>query len=362
MKDLINWPVVLRYLSGEGSPAERLRIATWIDEDPERRAYIESLRVIQDTYRDSAGDFDAAVAESKLSARLGFDLPGQLRDATTTRGTPLADQAAHCWRVAAVPAVGARLPVQVAWAAAVVILIAGGVLAGWRLRGRLGAREAAAREFVAARGQRETVTLIDGTQLTLAPASRLRVPVDYGRAARAVSLEGEGYFIVVHDAARPFEVRAGNAVVRDVGTAFDVRAYRDEPTVRVAVTDGRVALGSLGAAHGGVDLDAGETAAVGRSGVLGAVAHADVAMLTAWTTGTLAFHDTPLARVAQALSRWYGADVRVDATVADRPLTATYSGLSLAETIRLASAATGTRAAWRGNGAVALSAWPQPGR
>ncbi len=219
-------------------------------------------------------------------------------------------------------------------------------------------------EYVTAPGQRETVTLIDGTQLTLAPASRLRVPVDYGRTARAVSLEGEGYFVVVHDVARPFEVRAGNAVARDVGTAFDVRAYGDEPTVRVAVTNGRVALGGLGATQGGVDLDAGETADVGRSGVLGAVTRADVAMLTAWTSGTLAFHDTPLRDVALALSRWYGANVRIaDAAIADRPLlTATYSGLSLAETIRLISAATSTRAAWSGDGAVTLSAWRKSGR
>ena len=86
------------------------------------------------------------------------------------------------------------------------------------------------------------VTLRDGTRLVLWPASRLRIPSDFGLRTRSVELQGEAYFAVVHDASHPFVVTAHGVVTRDVGTAFDIRAYADDPGVRVAVAEGEVAV------------------------------------------------------------------------------------------------------------------------
>jgi len=64
------------------------------------------------------------------------------------------------------------------------------------------------REYTTAAGQRLSVTLDDGTQLTLAPASRVRLAAGYGEGratggsktrpygARELELEGEAYFAV----------------------------------------------------------------------------------------------------------------------------------------------------------------------
>ena len=67
-----------------------------------------------------------------------------------------------------------------------------------------------------------------------------------GGGTREVELEGEAYFAVVHDAARPFAVRAHGAVATDVGTAFDVRAYPEDAGARIAVTEGAVAVTAPG--------------------------------------------------------------------------------------------------------------------
>jgi ferric-dicitrate binding protein FerR (iron transport regulator) len=47
-----------------------------------------------------------------------------------------------------------------------------------------------------------------------------------------VSVEGEAYFDVVHDARRPFVVRAGPLVAQDLGPKFTVRFYPDDAEPR----------------------------------------------------------------------------------------------------------------------------------
>jgi transmembrane sensor len=222
------------------------------------------------------------------------------------------------------------------------------------------------RVYATTAGQRETVTLADGTRFSLGPESRLRVPVDFGVRTRAVDLEGEGYFRVVHDTRHPFAVRAANAVVTDVGTAFDVRAYADDGAVRIAVAEGEVGVVADRAAGMPpvrmppvrmppvrmppvrmppvpTSLGAGDVAVVGNTTI--AVTHGvDVAALTAWTDGTLVFRETPLRVVVRDLARSYGADVTLgDPSLADVPFTATLPEEALSKTVEIVASAVGAR-------------------
>jgi ferric-dicitrate binding protein FerR (iron transport regulator) len=163
------------------------------------------------------------------------------------------------------------------------------------------------REYVTAAAQRERVTLADGSELALAPGSRVRLAADYGRLRRDVYLEGEAYFRVAHDAQHPFAVHARNAVAQDVGTRFDVRAYAETPAVQIAVTEGAVDIGIVGASRE-QPARAGDLALVADTAV--SITHGiDVRAYVAWTEGDLRFRDTPLPEVAAMLGRWYDLDV-----------------------------------------------------
>ena len=67
-------------------------------------------------------------------------------------------------------------------------------------------------------GSSDSISLADGSNVILAAGSRLIVAADYGKGQRNVELLGAGHFTVRHDEKRPFSVRAGSAVVRDLGT------------------------------------------------------------------------------------------------------------------------------------------------
>ena len=88
-------------------------------------------------------------------------------------------------------------------------------------------------------GGREAVTLADGSRVTLNTRTRGRALVNE-QERRFWLEEGEAYFEVAHDPARPFVVMAGKDRVTVLGTRFSVR-YEDGRT-EVTVLEGRVRL------------------------------------------------------------------------------------------------------------------------
>jgi transmembrane sensor len=194
--------------------------------------------------------------------------------------------------------------------------------------------------------------LVDGTGIVLAPATTLRLLGDttagkrgFGASGlRAVILDGEASFDVVHDPARPFEVRTVYGTARDLGTEFVVASFR-ETEMRVAVRSGIVALHRLATgasnprtgrqAAGGiaaasdstplVTLQPGDMARLDPTGTVTLTRGTDIGPYFAWTEGTLVFRGAPLAEVATVLARWYGLEIVVaDSVLNTRRVTATF--------------------------------------
>ncbi|BCA62887.1 hypothetical protein HMP09_2121 [Sphingomonas sp. HMP9] len=103
------------------------------------------------------------------------------------------------------------------------------------------------RMFATRAGERTTVTLADGSTVALNGATRLRVVFADGQR-RAELLEGQAFFDVRHDSARPFVVRAGASETRVLGTAFDLDLTRAQ--VALAVYRGAVGFDPVGRARG----------------------------------------------------------------------------------------------------------------
>ncbi len=85
----------------------------------------------------------------------------------------------------------------------------------------------------------QRVALQDGSTALLNTNSEIHVRLGKDRR-EIVLIRGEALFTVAHEH-RPFDVRAGDTVVRAVGTAFSVR-LGEQKQVDVIVTEGRVAI------------------------------------------------------------------------------------------------------------------------
>jgi len=209
------------------------------------------------------------------------------------------------------------------WATGAALVVGAGLVAiGLRRVGSRPARDAAPlATFATAVGQQATVTLDDGTRVTLAPSTTLRVARDFGDGARDVTLDGQAYFDVARADGAPFSVHAGRTVTRVLGTTFVVRRYAGDDAAHVAVRSGKVSVAAEGAGHAAVTLAAGQAGEATDSAATLAPASA-LAEETGWLDGKLVFNAASTADVLRALSRWYGYQFKLtDSTLAQRKLT-----------------------------------------
>lgn len=178
-------------------------------------------------------------------------------------------------------------------AAAAVLVIAGGAFMAYR------SGLVFPDSYSTVTGGLQTVPMRDGSRVTLNTDSKVRITID--DRERRIELErGEAYFEAAKDPARPFVVAAGSKRIVAIGTAFSVRREGDD--IRVAVTEGAVRVESVG---DGVVLAAGAVArAEGTDLRVEQKAVAELEQDLTWRTGTLTFHDTPLAEAVAEFNRY----------------------------------------------------------
>lgn len=319
-----------RYVSGEAKGEERARIARWIHADG---AVKEALASMEEAWATSSDPthVDVNTAWTGVAARLGEIAaePAPQQEDVVEIAT-----VRPWWRNSA------RM-MQIAATATIVV----GAAVLWPVvSSRMGdsptAVLATAAVHATSAGERRSVSLPDGSLVLLGAASILTVAEGYGEGAREVSLTGQAFFTVTHDEERPFRVRVGEALVEDLGTEFDVRAYEGEDAVRVAVASGVVAVRrsatTLGRSEADAVLQPRDVATISSGGEVTLQRNVDVSLFTAWTTGRLVFTDAPFRDVAAELGRWYGVEVRVsDPALLARHLTATFEAESLDEVLRV---------------------------
>ena len=92
-------------------------------------------------------------------------------------------------------------------------------------------------------GLRSSVILPDGSKVTLNAGSSLTYPNAFTGKTRKISLKGEAFFEVAHDAVHPFIVKAEDIQVKVLGTRFNVKAYEDENNIEVALSEGSICVG-----------------------------------------------------------------------------------------------------------------------
>jgi transmembrane sensor len=174
-------------------------------------------------------------------------------------------------------------------------------------------------------GQQRNVTLADGSIVTL--NTNTIVETDLRRNSREIYLrKGEAHFQVAHDRSRPFLVHAGDAVVRAVGTAFEVRVLTDQH-VDVVVDEGRVEVQATALARASPGpnahvrpaaattvraLNAGERlSTASRDYAVTPITPQQMSSELAWREGAIIFDGEPLSEAVAEIERYTDARIVV---------------------------------------------------
>lgn len=164
--------------------------------------------------------------------------------------------------------------------------------------------------FQTGTGEQSTITLPDGSLLTLNTNSVVRY--DYSKQQRALYLErGEVHVQVAHDKRRPFNAYVGERFVQAVGTAFNLEITEDQ-TVELIVTEGKVLVG----AHRSVAvkkqdeaspkvLSAGQQLLLGDAGNNAVkLEPEEIDVKLSWQKGNLIFRGESLASAIAEIERY----------------------------------------------------------
>lgn len=177
-------------------------------------------------------------------------------------------------------------------------------------------------------GQQRTVTLSDGSQVQLNTGTRLQVQLSDTRRELHL-LDGEALFSVAHDSARPFEVHVGDALVRAVGTQFNIRRNARDTTV--SVLEGTVLVAALepqqeSVAQRAQTLTAGEEVRITAHVGLDKLAQPNVRNAVAWRDRVLSFNGEPLGTIAAEINRYNDKlRIEVEGKARDRQLIGVFS-------------------------------------
>ena len=157
------------------------------------------------------------------------------------------------------------------------------------------------------RGGEYMLVLTDGTKVWVNADSRLKFPQSFSGDTREVYLEGEGFFQVAKDAAKPFIVHCEKYAVRVLGTTFNISAYRNDEVSMTTLVEGRV------------NIECGNTVVALTPGLMAAVADSkvttrevNVESYISWTRDQFSFSEERLEDLLKKISRWYDVEFVFD--------------------------------------------------
>lgn len=161
------------------------------------------------------------------------------------------------------------------------------------------------------RGGQFFVELSDGTKVWLNSESKLKYPVHFieGKPRNVELVYGEAYFDVSPSAnhkGASFNVSSRGQSIEVIGTAFNVKAYKDETMTYTTLVEGRIALNTQNKSR---VLEPNQQALLNEINLSVEVKPVDVYNEISWKDGVFSFKGKSLKELTRVISRWYDVDV-----------------------------------------------------
>jgi transmembrane sensor len=284
-KNKTNWSLLAKYLAGETNQNEKAAVEKWLAHSAENRAEFGKLRSDW-KIMESMKQFDVDNAWKKLHGRILDNEETVLSDSTKS-----VDLQSHfSWRT----------PLRIA--ASLLLLVALGVSVAIAV-----GRFQKVTITTSANERLKNVTLPDGSTVTMNSNTTLSYMKHFLGNTRNVELKGEAFFEVTPDKSKPFVIKADEAVIRVVGTSFNVDTKRSPATVEVYVATGIVEVYKPESKNNSVFLHPGEMGTLSKNVIHSKKASNENAI--AWKTGRMDFRDIPLSEAVEMLNKMYRVNI-----------------------------------------------------
>ena len=180
-------------------------------------------------------------------------------------------------------------------------------------------------------GSKTNIVLPDGSKVWLNAGSKITYDKVFGEQLREVTLTGEAYFDVVHNAERPFIIHTRAMDIKVLGTEFNVKSYPDEKTTETSLIRGSIEVTLRDKRAERIILKPNEKLVVSNEipeekratpkrakmlkhtpiinlGTLNYFSLDSTVLETSWVNNRLIFEDESFEEIALKMSRWYGVN------------------------------------------------------
>jgi ferric-dicitrate binding protein FerR (iron transport regulator) len=286
----------LSYLEGNYTKEEERKLKAWLNSNLEHRKEFQAFRKIWETPDISYPKPDVEAALKNVMEKIGMsdekeDIQSHFGP-ETKRYPPRMMLAHRRWT-----------PVFLRAAAVIFLVLTPLIL--FRILG-----PGSMRTLFVESGRQEAIHFPDGSQVTLDAGSLLKYPKSFKGKNRTVTLNGEGYFKVVSNTEKPFVIKTDEAFVRVLGTEFNVRAWKKNESVVVAVAKGSVSLKSLKTDIHSEEaiISENQMSVLNKNEKPSQPRDVEIKEYLSWMQQEIYFRSTPLREVLDQLERWYNLE------------------------------------------------------
>jgi transmembrane sensor len=180
------------------------------------------------------------------------------------------------------------------------------------------------------------IFLSDGSVVTLNSETTLKYPPSFKGLTREVYLTGEAFFDVAKDHQHPFIVHAGNMSIKVLGTAFNVKSYKNDIASETTLIRGAIEVTLTDRPSDRIILKPNEKLILKSTTFKKHISRANLTaqtpdsaktsyaltnltylkandttiVETSWVNNRLIFKDEDFTEIANKMERWYGVKIK----------------------------------------------------
>lgn len=294
--------IIARFVVDEASQEDIQLLGEWMDLSAENKRYVENIRLLHDKALASQSSIkvDTAKAWEKVNAQL--DQPMQA--ITPSKSKRLVMKSKSWVRVAAM------------------FTLVVGISSLFYYLSNSSDSNLIHYNLTAA-DTSVNKTIAGNIQVYLNKNTTIEVVEDKKNKTRVLQLSGEANFEVKHSDKMQLIVKAGETLIKDIGTTFNVKANADDSTIEVFVEAGEVSFFTN--SQVGVRLTKGETGIYDKQTKLFKLNKTDNPNITSYKTHKFVFTNTPLSEVVKAINAVYPNDILLgDSLIGKQTLNVTF--------------------------------------